>query len=338
MDKIYYSPGGYWHGETAVKKLAAAAGVSADAARAWLEKQPIYQIYQKGPKTVPRSIIEARSLNDTHQADLLYLPHDKVGRKTYKYCLCVVDVFSRYKEAEPLVDKTAAITAAAIQTIYKRGPLKWPRLIQVDASKEFMGAFTTLIKKHKVIIRTAVVGNHRQQGIVERFNRTLAERLFKQQYHEEFSLGPAGRSTKWVEALPEVVRDINDTSTRLLGKKPNEALLQLGIRAKPARPRVGPEPPRIEPFDKVRYLYDEGELEGGRRRATDPIWSLSVHHVSEYVDNPFKGVKGVPTLYKVGPDITTNHPGPARPFVREELFIIPADTALAASLGPGSQA
>ena len=64
-----------------------------------------------------------------------------------KLIICVVDVASRYKDAEPLLDKTAAQTTAAIEKIYKRGPLKFPNLIQVDAGKEFLGTFTKLMAK-----------------------------------------------------------------------------------------------------------------------------------------------------------------------------------------------
>ena len=42
--------------------------------------------------------------NAVHQADLLFLPHDKLprGKKVYKYALTVVDVASRYKAAEAI--------------------------------------------------------------------------------------------------------------------------------------------------------------------------------------------------------------------------------------------
>ena len=54
------------------------------------------------------------SLNAVHQADLLYLPHDRVDRRTYKFALTVVEVASRYKEAEPLTDKSATEVDAAL--------------------------------------------------------------------------------------------------------------------------------------------------------------------------------------------------------------------------------
>ena len=67
--------------------------------------------------------------NEVHQADLLFVPHDKVRRKTYKYALTVVDVASRYKEAEPLTSKDSTKVAAALTRIYSRGPMKWPKLL-----------------------------------------------------------------------------------------------------------------------------------------------------------------------------------------------------------------
>ena len=52
------------------------------------------------------------------------MPHDRVGGKLWKYALTVVDVASRYKEAEPLATKSAVEVAAAFEIIYKRGPLQ----------------------------------------------------------------------------------------------------------------------------------------------------------------------------------------------------------------------
>jgi len=78
---------------------------------------------------------------------------------------------------------SATEVAAALGRIYKRGPLTWPRLLQVDPGREFMGAFSQLLAKQCTgAARRGAADNHRQQGIVERSNRTLAERLFKHQY------------------------------------------------------------------------------------------------------------------------------------------------------------
>ena len=49
---------------------------------------------------------------------MLFLPHDKVGPKTYKYALTLVDVASHYKAAWPLTDKSVAALAVALADIY----------------------------------------------------------------------------------------------------------------------------------------------------------------------------------------------------------------------------
>ena len=106
LAKIYYSPQGYWKGVSAIKKLADAAKVSEVIAKQWLYKQAIWQIYLPAPQYVPRPKFDVATPNSVHQVDLLFLPHDKLRRKTYKYALTVVDIASRYKEAEPLTSKT----------------------------------------------------------------------------------------------------------------------------------------------------------------------------------------------------------------------------------------
>jgi len=79
-------------------------------------------------------------------------------------------VASRYKEAEPLTSKDSDDVAQAFQKIYKRSPLEWPEMLQVDPAREFMGAVTKEMEKHKTYIRRGRVEIHRDQAIVERFN------------------------------------------------------------------------------------------------------------------------------------------------------------------------
>ena len=108
LSKIYYSSQGYWKGYAAITKLAKEANVSEVDAKGWLEKQALWQIYLPPPRYIPRPHWPVDIPNKVHQADLLFLPHDKVGRKTYKYALVVIDVASRYKDAEPLTYKNSS--------------------------------------------------------------------------------------------------------------------------------------------------------------------------------------------------------------------------------------
>ena len=205
MEKIYYSPKGFWKGLPAVEKLSKEAKVSKKKALEFLKRQAVWQIYLPPPKKIIRPRFDVSAENEVHQADLLLLPYDtvKVGRinKTYKYALTLVDLGTRYKEAEPLTSKDSKEVAMAFEKIYKRH-LKYPKLLQVDPGREFMGAVTQLMAKHNVRIRIGHPEIHRHQGVVERFNRTLAERLFGYQYAKELE-NPHKRNREWVKRLPE---------------------------------------------------------------------------------------------------------------------------------------
>jgi len=323
LASVYYGPKGYWKGIAAILKLAAAAKVTEQEARGWLKRQALWQIYLPAPRQIPRPKFDVAVPNEVHQADLLFLPHDRIGRRTYKYALTVVDIASRYKEAEPLASKEAAEVAAALEKIYKRGPLQWPKLLQVDPGREFMGAVSQLLAKHKTEVRRGRVDGeqaHRDQGVVERWNRTLAERLFGHQYAQEMRLPPGERSTEWVKRLPAVVSALNGEVTRLTGKRPSEAIKAKSVAQKPSSTVpgrvVGLAEQKLPSGIGVRYLYQPGELEGGRRRATDPVWSLRVHRLGRSVAKPDE-----PVLYYLAD-------GPSRGFVREELLPVPADTQL----------
>ena len=286
----------------------------------WLYKQALWQIYLPAPRHVPGPKFDVATPNSVHQGDL-FLPHDKLprGKKIYKYALTVVDIASRYKEAEPLTSKNSDEVAKAFQSIYRRSPLTWPNMLQVDPGREFMGAVTKEMEKHKTYIRRGRTEIHRDQAIVERFNRTLSERLFGHQYAVEMLLPEGKRSTEWVKRLSDVVSALNNEVTSLIGKKPAVAIKEKEVFSKPStkynRP-VGVNEKKLPPLINVRYLYQPGELEGGTKRATDPIWSLKVYQVDENKTKPNE-----PVVYYLSD-------GPKRGFVREELLVVPPNTQL----------
>ena len=47
---------------------------------------------------------------------------------------------------------------------------------------------------------------------------------------------------------------------------------------------IGFDEPRLSHDVLVRYLLNPGELEGGRRRATDCNWSPQIYHIRESLD------------------------------------------------------
>ena len=94
-------------------------------------------------------------------------------------------------------------------------------------SGKVIGSVSQLLAKHSVQVRRGRVDINRDQGIVERFNRTLAKRLFGLQYAQEMRLPSGERSTEWVKRLPSVVAVLNEEVTRLSSKKPSNVIKAL---------------------------------------------------------------------------------------------------------------
>ena len=153
-----------------------------------------------------------------------------------------------------------------------------------------MGSVSQLLVKHSVQVRRSRVDIHRDQGIVERFNRTLAERLFGHQYAQEMRLPSCEWSTEWVKQLPSVVAALNGKETRLTGKKTADAIKAKTLTQKPFSVvpgcPLGLKEQKVPSGVGVCFLYQPGELEGGRRRATDPVWSLDVYRLGRSVAKP----------------------------------------------------
>ena len=128
-----------------------------------------------------------------------------------------------------------------------------------------------------------------------------------------------GRSTKWINRLPNIVKTIDNHVTRLTGKKAIDPYREKNVEQQTknySRP-VGFNEKRLDSIEKVRYLVLPGEEEGGNlRRATDPIWSTNVFELKKSIIS-----KNQPVLYYLVD-------GPKRGFAREELLIIPYGTEL----------
>ena len=228
----------------------------------------------------------------------------------------MIDVSSWYKASRPLKTKKASEVAEMFADIYKRGPLKYPKELHVDNGTEFKAGVLKLMKEHDVkVVSVTTKYHHNFTTFVERFNKTLAERLFKAQDAQELE-NPTKDSKIWVKYLFKSVQKLNSEKTQMLRMAPAKAIklenVTLNIKDYPKEDTL--------PVDGLyRYLYQPGELEGGKtRRATDLIWSWNTHRLDRVISDP-----GQRLLYYLAGDKT-----PKRAFVREELMLIPEGTEL----------
>ena len=211
-----------------------------------------------------------------------------------------------------MTTKNSKEVAKAFQWIYENTPLTYPKTLIVDNGKEFYRDTTKLMEKHGVMIQGGDPSQHCSQGIMERFNRTLADRLFSYQYHKELE-DPSKSNREWVSRLQNVVSTLNIEKTRLIGMKPVDAIKETLVKQRFSQPTKEYEEKLLNVGTEVRYLFQSGELEGqiykfqSVKRSTDPIWSVDVYRIKDrYVR------RHQPMLYYLDG-------GPKRSFVFKEL-------------------
>ena len=220
-----------------------------------------------------------------HQFDLLYMPSDTLYGNKYKYILAGIDVASRFKVARPLRTKQARDVAEIIADIYKVEPLTYPNIFQCDNGSQFKGEVTKMLEKNEVKIQqVTTIYKHTHTAFVEALNKILAERLFKVQDAQELN-DPERVSATWVKHLYGLVDELNDTTTEMIGMKPNDAIK---LNEVPIVAREGYPPEEVLSEDGLyRYLLQPGEEhDDQRRRATDRIWSKGTYRLREIVENP----------------------------------------------------
>jgi hypothetical protein len=345
LRKIYYHPVGYQRNAKKLLEASFKAGYdfTLDEVHDWLKKQAVHQIHKSCPRYIPRaSFCSITTPNKVHQADVLYMPYDKLGRITYLFCLNVVDVALRYKVSIPIgaysvKDRQRILTSKTIARALKEKydnpecSLIWPETFLTDKGPEFRGDCEKLMREHGVKIQKAE--NKNTMGIVERYNRTLWEKCGLSQDASDQLLPITERSRAWVKNLQLIVEDINNSLTKQIGMAPAVAIEKESIIAKPSYSRDGPvgfDEEKLSGNMLVRYLLYPSDQEGGRRRAGDLNWSPHIYYIRQSMVQ-----KNQPVLYwleEVPFGLIDNDDyvvkRPKRSFVREELQVIPFDTEL----------
>ena len=308
LSEIYYKPGFFSNTKELYKKAKEKdSTLTFNEVKEWIDKQQIHQLTKQTIKSSKPKYghFNVDEPNYLHQMDILYLPRDKKG---FKYVLTLIDTASRFKAAQPMKKKTALEVVQALEKIYDLTPLKYPRQLNIDKGSEFKREVLDLYNKHKTKINVSETGYHRATAMVERFNRTLAERLFKQIHHKEIETNKVVKD--WVDILQPTIDQLNDEESRYINMSPNEAIKLSKVPQKKHNDndknntfKIGDEVRYKLAKDKIQNISKSGfhnkeltelVVDNGKRRATDASYSLAKHKIIDV-----KEIPNQPTLYYI---------------------------------------
>lgn len=166
------------------------------------------EIHAPMRKNFARRRVVTTSIDDLWQADLIEMKR-VVGPKLG---LSVIDTFSKYAFVVPLKNKSAAEVSNAFQGIITQNS-RHPENLQTDRGTEFYNSeFKKVLSKYG--INHYSTNSELKASIVERFNRTFKELLFRKM--TEFN------TNKWVSLLNNVLQQYNNRKHRTIGMTPSQ--------------------------------------------------------------------------------------------------------------------
>lgn len=206
-----------------------------------------------------------RGIDETWQADLVIMDAYSNENKGYKYLLTVIDTFSKYAWAVPVKSKSGDDVTKAMLSIFKQNRVC--KNLQVDNGTEFYNSnFLSLMQLYKVHLYSTY--SNLKASICERFNRTLKNKMWKQ-----FSLQG---NYKWLEILPNLVKEYNNTVHRTIKMKPKDVtsddeatIFQKFLRE---YSKVKRKKPKFKVDDKVRVSRVKHIFE----KSYTPNWTTEV--------------------------------------------------------------
>ncbi|CAG8829200.1 20638_t:CDS:1, partial [Dentiscutata erythropus] len=148
-----------------------------------------------------------------------------------------IDCATRYKDFVFLTSKSSEEVAEAFKSIYDNpdNSLNWPRLLQSDQGREFMGNVTLIMNEHNINIRRIKARfRHTSMAIVDRYAGLFELRVFKNQYAIEFLLPTSELCREYEWFARKIVDNMNDTPTQLIGMSPNNVMKLEQIYSKPS--------------------------------------------------------------------------------------------------------
>lgn len=196
-----------------IKPLAEATQLPLQKVTKWMRQQRTYTLHKPVRKRFPTRRYMVNGSNYQWQADLVEMQHFSRENHGHRYMLTVIDIFSRYAYAKALINKSGPEVAQAFEKIFLdlKSGATLPKFIQTDHGKEFYNQHVqSLFVKYN--IEHFSIYSEKKAAIVERFNRTLKDKMYR-----AFTFQG---DHKWLDLLPKLLHNYNNSYHRSIKTTP----------------------------------------------------------------------------------------------------------------------
>jgi len=184
-------------------------GISLNQVKKWLQSQETFTLHKQRRKNFTRNPVVVNHIDEQWQADIVDMTYYKDKNNQFNYMLTMIDVMSKYAFAIPLKSKSGANVAKALETVFKK---RRPAHMQTDKGLEFRNRSVKTVLDKYGIIHFTTLNTETKCAVVERYNRTLRNKMFK--------YFTSRGTTTYVDVLKNLVDSINRRKCRTIGMAP----------------------------------------------------------------------------------------------------------------------
>lgn len=218
LEDIYFDPAdpGSFSSIKNLEKSARKHGITVNKGETkdFLASNIVYGLHYPARRRFPRRMVLADYPNQCWQADLCDMQAYSSANDGYNFILTSIDVFTKEADAIALKNKTANSVVAGLKSIFeRRGSI--PQMLQTDRGTEFSNAKVNKLCDEMGVNLFFSQNQDIKCSVVERFNRTLKQRMFKYQ--------TATGSRRYIDVLDKLIEAYNNAHHRSINMTPMQA-------------------------------------------------------------------------------------------------------------------
>ena len=208
LKKLYFNPRSSVSFK-GVNPLVKESKVKREKVKEWLRDQESYTLHKPIRLRFRRRRTIVSGIGEQFQCDLIDVQKLKGENDGYSYLLTCIDVFSKVAFVRAIKKKSSNYVIPALESIFN---ISKPKRFQTDKGSEFLGRAVQKYLREKGIKHFTSENETIKASIIERFQRTFQDRLWR--------FFTKTNSYRYIEVLSELEKSYNESYHRSIKRRP----------------------------------------------------------------------------------------------------------------------